>query len=155
MSTDDLQGVPTDDLLIERRIELDLDADQLWELVATADGWQRWLVDGAEVDVRPGGAGVVIDGDVEREVHIATVHQGREMSFTWWERDDPASASEVSISIVPRHDGGAGLSIVERIPSARIRACASASSAVVESVRFAWEVRACILWAGSRSIVRV
>ena len=149
-----------DDLVIERRIELGLDAAELWDLVATPEGWRRWLVDGGNVDVRDGGIGRVADGDVDRDVRIGTVDHGRSVSFTWWERDEPSTESVVHISITEGENGRVGLSIIERIPAARFAAVAaltmaSSSDALFDQVRFAWEVRACVAWAGTRSIVRV
>jgi uncharacterized protein YndB with AHSA1/START domain len=156
MSTDELQLPNTDDLVIERHIDLDLDAAELWELVASPEGWRRWLVDEAELDVRDGELGRILDGDVERHVRIGAVERGERVSFTWWEEHDPTSVSEVSISIVRREDGAAGLDIVERIPAARLAASARAATTdIADGVRFAWEVRACVLWAGTRSAARV
>ena len=145
-----------EDLVIERQIELGVGAAELWDLVATADGWQQWLVDHSDVDLRPGGAGRVDDGEVVREVRVAQLEHGRSLSFTWWERDEPASASEVRITIVEHDDGTAGLSIMERIPAARLLASAATSTMDrADAMRFAWEVRACVAWAATRSVVHV
>jgi hypothetical protein len=41
-------------LAIERLIDLDLPADELWALIATGEGWQRWMVDHAGLPVGSG-----------------------------------------------------------------------------------------------------
>ena len=135
------------DLVVERWVDLDLDADQLWDLVATADGWRRWLVDGGEVDLRDGGSGQVVEGDVERQVRVLSVERGRGVTFRWWDQEHPQAASEVTISIVHGAAGRPGLAIVERVRASGLSAAALASR--LDAVRFAWEVRACVAWAGS------
>jgi uncharacterized protein YndB with AHSA1/START domain len=145
---------PTGDLVIERTIRLDLDAEALWALIADGDGWQRWIVDAADVDVREGGHGRVVDGDVAREVRVGVVDVGRSVTFTWWEHDDPATASEVRIALIGDGAGPTGLSITERIP-AGVLARAASPSASIDVVRFAWEVRACVAWAAGLSTARV
>ena len=54
-----------DDVCVEREIELEGSAAELWELVATADGWRQWLVDDAAIfqgqtqTCRAGGTGAI------------------------------------------------------------------------------------------------
>lgn len=154
----DLSGDLNGDLVIERSIELDLPSDQLWNLVSTPEGWRRWLVDSGDVEVREGGEGRVTDGDVDREVRIGTVDHSRGVTFTWWDREDPSTVSEVRIAIVHRDDGVTEIAITERIPSLVVAASAMSASAAehrLDDIRFAWEVRACVAWASTCSVARV
>ncbi|MFT3851140.1 MAG: hypothetical protein QM733_00105 [Ilumatobacteraceae bacterium] len=119
-----------DDLVVERTVELDVDHEQLWALIATPEGWRDWLVDEAQlVD----GAGIVVDGGVARHVRVDDVVEGRSVGFTWWEDDDPASISHVRLTI---GDDGA-LHVAERL---------LAEPRTAEA-KLAWEVRVCSLWA--------
>ncbi len=116
-------------LVIERTVELDVGADELWALIATPEGWTEWLVDHARlVD----GAGIVRDGDVTRHVRVGEVRDGRSIDFTWWEDGDPSSVAHVRFAV-----DGTRLTIVERL----LTPVATAEAKV------AWEVRVCSLWA--------
>src|SRR6478735_10607120 len=96
-----------DDLTVERTVALDVDRQRLWDLIATPEGWRRWLVDEARlVD----GVGVVVDAGVERRVRITEVIDRESVAFTWWEDGDPTTVSHVRLTIAD--DGG--LRIVER-----------------------------------------
>ena len=118
-----------DELMVERTVDLDMDREQLWELVATPDGWRDWLVDEARlVD----GAGIVVDGGITRHVRLAEVVDGESIAFTWWEDGDPTSLSHVRLTV----DDGR-LHIVERSSGATRGA----------EAKLAWEVRVCSLWA--------
>ncbi len=124
---------------IDRLVELDVDRDTLWRLISTEEGWRDWLVDDARlVD----GAGIVVDGDIVREVLLDTRPGGdlgarRAIGFTWWERDDPASVSHVLLEVEGDEDG-ARLRISEQLLGAAVRS---------QEARLAWEVRVCSLWA--------
>jgi uncharacterized protein YndB with AHSA1/START domain len=148
--TDDLN---TDDLYVERDVVIDRPADEVWRLIATAAGWQEWMVDEATVDVEAGRDGSVVDGDVVRRVVVTDVDPARSVTFRWWEHDDPASASEVSIHLDDLPAGGSRVHITERVllPSAT----AFASSRSVWSGRSVWEVRACLLALALHSPARV
>ena len=118
-----------DELVVERTVDVDLDRDELWALIATADGWRDWLVDEAQlVD----GAGVVVDGGVTRHVRVGEVVDGQSVSFTWWEDGDPDSLSHVRLTI-----DGDRLHIAEQL----------ATAPRTQAAAVAWEVRVCSLWA--------
>ena len=46
---------------IERSTDLDMDVDELWQLISTAEGWREWLVDEADIDVSAGSEGSTSD----------------------------------------------------------------------------------------------
>lgn len=126
----------TDDLQIEREITLQESVAEVWPLLSSADGWQQWLVDAATIEVADGAEGDVVDGGVRRHVQVIEVDQDRGVTFRWWERDDPASVSEVCIQVVPLIDGGSRLLVVER------PLVASASAGALKA---AWDMRTLML----------
>lgn len=79
----------------------------------------------------------------ERAVHIETVDQGRGVAFSWWDRDDPSSASFVRLDIVELPSGGSQLHISERFLGATASATASSS---IANEDLAWQVRFVSLW---------
>ena len=133
---------PPEDLSIQRTTELDLDLDELWALISTAEGWSSWLVDDAQIQITPQSAGTAVEDGVVRDVRIDSMCDGRSINFSWWDRDDPASGSFVQLAIVELPNGRSQLNITERFvgASASVSASTSASSAV------AWDVRLVSLW---------
>ena len=127
-----------DDVCVEREIELEGSAAELWELVATADGWRQWLVDDAAIEIEVGGVGEVVDDSVHRHVRVVQVEPERSVTFHWWEHDDPSSVSEVVIGLVGLPGGGCHrVHIVER-PLQPLAFARSTQQSM-------WEVRACLL----------
>ncbi len=152
-------------VVLTRDVLLDMPVDDLWRLVADPDGLGLWLGDSVDLDVRPGGVGLVRDGAggdgndsgdgdgdgiVVRHVRVDRVEPAHEFAFTWWRTDDPDTASQASqvvfrLAAVP---GGSRLRITETllgpIPPAGLTAAAFACAK-----RTAWEVRVLSLWACS------
>jgi hypothetical protein len=111
---------------VSRSIELDLEPDEVWDLIGDGGRWSDWMVDEADVDVVPGAAGRVIDGEETRDVRIDTVDDGERVAFTWWPVGRAGAPSEVDLHILPT-PGGTVLEVVERFPA---RHTVSASVAV-------------------------
>jgi hypothetical protein len=128
------------DLIIERTTDLDMDADQLWSLISTPEGWSSWLVEDADLVIAADANGFATDDGVERAVHVDSISPRHAVNFSWWERDDPSSTSFVQLGIVELPDGRSQLRISERFLGAT--ATAKTSSAVGVS----WEVRLISLW---------
>ena len=127
---DGLSDDVSDHLTVDRTVELEVDRDRLWALIATPEGWRDWLVDEAQlVD----GAGIVVDRGVTRSVRVDEVVDGESVRFTWWDDDDPATVSHVHLTI----DEGR-LHIAETL---------LAPAPQTAEARLAWEVRVCSLWA--------
>ena len=129
-------------VVITRDVLLDMPVDDLWRLVADPDGLRLWLGDSVDLDVRPGGVGMVRDGGrakdddsssgssrlndsheiVVRHVRVDRVEPQHELAFTWWRTDDPdvplqaSQASQVAfrLTTVP---GGSRLHITETLLS--------------------------------------
>ena len=129
---DGLSDDVSDHLTVDRTVELEVDRDRLWALIATPEGWRDWLVDEAQlVD----GAGIVVDRGVTRPVRVDEVVDGESVRFTWWDDETrrPSPTSEA-----PDHRRG---------PAAHRRDPAGAGAPQTAEARLAWEVRVCSLWA--------
>lgn len=133
---------PPEDLSIERTTDLDLDVDELWALISTTEGWSSWLVDDAQIQITPGSAGTAVEDGVVRDVRIESMSDGRSVSFSWWDRDDPTSGSLVQLAVVELPNGRSQLNITERF----IGASASVSASMSASSALAWDVRLVSLW---------
>ena len=119
-------GAPT----VRRDIGVDLPAEDVWPLVADADGWTQWLVDEADVDVQPGARGSVADGGERRDVRVDEVVPGRSVSWRWWPAGAPADASTVQLLVVP-----SGPRTIVRITETRAAAAQASLAATRWSVR--------------------
>jgi hypothetical protein len=122
----------SEELIIERDIELDIDIAEAWELISTPDGWSTWLVDGA--DMSPDGDGTVVTDDAERIVHIEEMIIGIKVGFRWWDRHDPSSVSYVQLDVVELEGGRSLLRTSERF----------VGSLTMSGVQ--WDVRMVSLW---------
>jgi uncharacterized protein YndB with AHSA1/START domain len=129
-----------DDPTIERTTDLDMNVDELWTLISTADGWRSWLVDEADVDIAPDTVGSAVEDGLLRQVRIDSVTEGRGIAFSWWNLDDPSSASYVQLDIVELPDGHSRLHISEQFTGA------TSTTAMSCSTSLSWDVRMVSLW---------
>ena len=130
--------------VIERTTDLDMDVDRLWSLISTSDGWKSWLVDDADVVIAPAGNGTATSEGVHRTVQIDSVDAGRAVGFSWWDRDDPSSASYVQLDVVALPEGRSRLQITERFVGTT--GSATASTTMASNAGVSWEVRIISLW---------
>ncbi len=158
-STEASRSVPAPDSGVRRELDLDVGADELWNLISTAEGWRQWLVDDIDVAVTPGQRGTATDDGRSRQVAIDTVTPGERITFTWWDQDDAGAASVVEIGIGSVANGRRRLSITERpltspaphaamgavMTNEMVASCDLASGVGVRVIR--WEVRAVSIWA--------
>lgn len=133
-------------MVVEREILLEGDVAEVWPLIASAHGWQQWLVDEAMVEVAVGETGDVVDDGVTRGVRISEVDEHSSVTFQWWERDDPSSVSEVIIEVHPLLGGGSRVLIVERVMCMSVNARRGTNK---------WEVRALLLALTQCTLARV
>jgi uncharacterized protein YndB with AHSA1/START domain len=131
-----------DELVIERETDLAVDANRLWTLISTAEGWDSWLVDEAAVVMAPDATGTAIEDGVVREVRINSIVEGRRVGFSWWDRDDPSRVSYVQLDIVELTHGRSHLHITERF----VGSTTAATVAMSSSVAVSWEMRLISLW---------
>lgn len=128
--------------------DLDLPADEAWRLIGTAEGWREWLVDEADIDVREGADGDVLDDDVRRAVRIETVEQGTRITFVW--SADDGDVARVTLRLDETTDGRRVLRITEE----PIEACADCPlRADARALR--WALRACLLCLSARATSHV
>jgi uncharacterized protein YndB with AHSA1/START domain len=133
-----------DPMIVSREIDVELPADELWSLIADRDGWERWLVDDADVAVEPGATGVVHDDGEERVVRVEEVVDGERVRFEWWPVERPGDASAVELVVLPS-PAGVVLHVTEVFPPARTGLAMAAATA--------WEVRAVAAWLSAGSLV--
>jgi uncharacterized protein YndB with AHSA1/START domain len=131
-------------MIVSRDIDVDLPADELWSLIADGDGWERWLVNRADVAVETGATGVVHDDGEERVVRIDEVVDGERVRFEWWPAERPGDASAVELVVLPSL-AGAVLHVTEVFPPQR--------TVLARAAATAWEVRALAAWLSARSLV--
>lgn len=134
-----------DDLVVEREILLEGDGAEVWPLLASADGWQQWLVDVAAVEVAEGSVGEITDDGVTRLVRVTEVDEHHRLAFQWWERDDPSEVSKVSIEVLPMPGGTSLVRVTERVVGLSMKAGCSTT----------WEVRALLLTLTQCTLARV
>lgn len=101
---------------VTRRVDTDLEPEELWTLIADGDRWTDWMVDGADVDVREDADGRVTDTGTDRDVRIREVSDGDHVAFEWWPSGSPDHASRVDLRVLPT-PGGASLLVVETLPA--------------------------------------
>jgi uncharacterized protein YndB with AHSA1/START domain len=84
---------------IRREMTLDADLDEVWELIATAEGLERWLAD--EVELDPVAGGTVRTRTGERDDRTGTVEHvdaGRSLSFIWRGATDAPTRVTLAVS---------------------------------------------------------
>ena len=122
---------------VTRHVELDISPDALWSAITDRETLEAWLGERVDVELRPGGTGVIVDEGVTREVIVHAVDEGRGWSFEW--RVDEAPVSVVSFEISRNDEGASVLTITETL-TAGTEARADAGS-------FRWDLCALLLWA--------
>jgi len=137
-----------DDDAVERTVELDVPADELWRLISTPDGWSEWLADSVELTIAPDAEGTVSDAGVRKQVRIGQVDERRSISFEWWDEGSSRRSSvDLRIDHHPHDDEHpARLRIVERrLPEQHDGVGLHAQAALRTDTRtdrqLAWDVR--------------
>jgi uncharacterized protein YndB with AHSA1/START domain len=119
---------------IRRDVDLELPAEEVWDLVADGERWSDWLAPVVDVRVEPGAGGRVVDDDgVVRRVAVDDVVPGRSVHFRWWPEDGGGPASAVELRVIAR-PSGSRLRVVEVLALASaggtVRASADWSTAL-------------------------
>lgn len=136
-------------LTVQRELRLDLDADEVWALVSTREGWEQWLVDRAELSPAPGAVGEVVDDGVRRTVLVQEVVDRTRITFVWSETGAADDLSTVTLRVVDDGDGRARLLVTEEWSSPT--ACADCPLRAADR----WDLRACVLCLGLAARCRV
>jgi len=112
-----------------RTVELDAPAEDVWRALTEPELLGEWLGSVVELDVRPGGAGVIVEDDgAVRRARVDEVDWARRLALRWWPEDGggPESTVELELEPVP---GGTRLVVTETLAGpASASACASASA---------------------------
>ena len=122
-------GTAFEPVTVERSIDLDAPAEEVWQTLADPDELVGWLGVDGQVELEPGGVGHVVDPDgTVRQVLVTTVEPGRRLAWHWW--PDDGELSSVEITTEPT-DPGTRVRVVETlIPDPapwRAQACALAT----------------------------
>ena len=128
---------PATPVTVTRDVELDVPADEAWELIGDASGWSDWMVDDADIVVEPGRHGTVNEDDGARSVRIREVVPGERVTFDWWTPGEDSAGSTVVLEL------RAG-----RAPHAAAhRRDVPGGGALATRATSMWDVRATCAWA--------
>ena len=130
---------------VTRHVQLDISPDALWSAITDRETLEAWLGERVDLDLRPGGEGVIVDDGVTRDVVVHRVEEGRGWSFEW--RVDEAPVSTVSFEISTADDGASVLTITETL-HAEAHAHAAGGG-------FRWDLCALLLWACTAAVALV
>jgi uncharacterized protein YndB with AHSA1/START domain len=127
---------------ITRSVELEAMVDDVWEALTTPELLGGWLEGDVEVDVRPGGDGIMVEPDgAVRRMRIEEVDPARRLALQWWPEDGSGPASTVELDLHPM-PGGTRLVVTETLLGGHpMRAMASAAST-------RWDLRLLLLGCG-------
>jgi uncharacterized protein YndB with AHSA1/START domain len=126
------------DPTVERQVELDAPADEVWDAVCQP---ASWLADEGELELRPGGEGRLVEDGVARRAVVETVEHGdeqRRLVYRWWDEHggDGGPASRVEITVLP--SAGSTRVIIREAPIVGPVACSRRAVPALES---RWELR--------------
>jgi uncharacterized protein YndB with AHSA1/START domain len=131
-------------MTVTRELDLEIGADELWNLVGDGTRWADWLVDAGDVEVVDGGLGTVVDDEgTDRQVVVERVEPGRAVRFSWWPTGGPEQASTVELVVLPTHQGS------------RLLVTEVMASAHTPRTGLAWEMRIVCLWASTVCLASV
>ena len=125
-----------DETRITRSVELDASVDDVWRALTEPALLADWL-DVVELDVRPGGDGLIVEPDgAVRRARVDDVQTGRRLALCWWPEDGsgPASTVELDLEETPT---GARVVVTETV--------ASTSASASARAEFRWGARFLLL----------
>lgn len=119
---------------VERAVEVELDADEVWELLVDDAERAGWFGGETSLEPVPGGTGTFTDPDgTRRGAVVDDVEPGRRLAWTWWpEEGGAASQVRIDLSPVP---GGTRIAVTERplaAAQASVSTPATATGTLVE-----------------------
>lgn len=126
---------------VSRSVDLPVSAEEAWASISGADELAGWLGDAVDLEVVPGAAGTVTEGDVVRRVVVTAVEAGRSVELAWWDEATPEDASIVTIALEPGNDGTT-VTVSERLAGAASASLGGASIGdLVGAADAAWDRR--------------
>lgn len=91
-----------DEPLVEREVELPLDAEEAWRAISESEGLSEWLAEEVQLEPVEGSpARFVVEGE-ERHGQVREVVDGRRISFTWRAPEQPATLVELDLEPIDR-----------------------------------------------------
>ncbi len=117
-------------------VELDASAADVWRALTDPALLGDWL-DVVELDVRPGGDGLIVEPDgAVRRACVEEVEPARRLALCWWPEDGSGPTSTVELDLEPTPTG-TRVVVTETIASASPTASAGAD--------YRWGVRFLLL----------
>ena len=116
-----------EEVSITRSVELEAGVDDVWQAVTTPELLSGWLEGDVDVDVRPGGDGVLVEpGGAVRRMRVDEVEPPRRLALQWWPEEGSEPASTVQLDLQPT-PGGTRLVVTEtRLAPTTVAASAAA-----------------------------
>jgi uncharacterized protein YndB with AHSA1/START domain len=91
---------------ITRSVELAASVDDVWRAVTEPELLGDWLGSVVELDIRPGGEGVIVESDGEvRRARIEEVEPARRLALRWWPEDGSGPESTVELELEETVEG--------------------------------------------------
>src|SRR3954451_7187640 len=91
---------------VKREVEIEATPEEVWEALATEEGREAWLEEGAD-----------------REIHVEVADEPSRLVWWWWRGDEPATRVELLVVAAP---AGSRVVVVESRPAFPLVALASA-----------------------------
>jgi len=91
--------------VIERCVEVDAPASDVWEAVVDPERLGEWLNVDVDMDVQPGGAARFVTPDGRRLGLVEEVVPERRLVFSWWPSPGFGRTSRVEIDLDEVDDG--------------------------------------------------
>jgi uncharacterized protein YndB with AHSA1/START domain len=124
---------------VERTVQLDAPASEVWRHVSRLDELAGWLgleldgaheeVDGADARVRVGVAARAVDADGSvRHLLVSEVDEGTRLAWHWWRDDGELSAVEVTLEPLD----GEGSTIVRVVETLAVTAAGAGGRPALE-----------------------
>ena len=91
------------DYTIEREVMIDAPVDVVWRTITEPDQISQWFADRAELDLRPGGHGLLVFGGEDDPLVVEAVEPPTRFSFRWnhpaGERPAPGNSMLVEFTL--------------------------------------------------------